>query len=264
MNTLHLPKIMGCVSLAVAGAWGMGHADDAAAAPAARSQSLPDWSGAWAIDPKESGSSFAVLEKTLKPTLLADFHHDIQQTLSNKTNTREARCRPFVFGGVSGGFAGLIEFLLTSGRVTLIWEGGLVRRIYTAGPAPQEDTDATVAVSSIGRWVNQTLLVATKLNPDAIPFSGSAGPTTVRVGAGARMSERIHLKDSDTLQVDLVMDAPAAFTHPAKLTLVYRRVPGYVMGRYTSCQATDRGLDLRTGQARVNLTQGSLPSPSNR
>jgi hypothetical protein len=105
-------------------------------------------------------------------------------------------------------------------------------------------------------------LVETKLNPDAVPFFGSAGSTTVRVGPGARMSERIRLKDSDTLLVDVVMDAPAAFTHPAKLTLVYRRVPGYVMGHYTSCPATDRGLDLRTGQARVDLTPAGSPPPS--
>jgi hypothetical protein len=261
MKLLQLLKIMVCVPLVAVGGCDVGRTGNAAATPAASSQSLPDWSGAWAIDLKESGNSFAVLEETLKPALLAEYHRSFQQLLSNKTNTRKASCHPFVFGGVSGGFEGLIEFLLTSGRVTLIWEGGLVRRIYTIGPAPAEDTEASAAVSSIGRWVNQNLLVLTNLNPDAAPFSGNAGSSAVRVGPDARMSERIRLKDPDTLQMDIVMDAPAAFTHPAKLTLIYRRVPGYFMSTYTSCPATDRGLDLRTGQARVNLTPPADLSP---
>lgn len=261
MKPLHLLKLMGCVCLVVAGGCDVGRAGDTAAAPIAISHSLPDWSGAWAIDLKESGNSSAVLEMAMKPELLAEFRRNFQQRLSNNTNIREASCRPFVFGGVNGGFEGLIEFLFTSGRVTLIWEGGLVRRIYTAGPAPEEDTEATAAVSSIGRWVHQTLLVETKLNPDAAPFFGGGSPA-VRVGPGARLSERIRLKDPDTLQVDTVIDAPAAFIHPAKLTTVYRRVPGYFMGTYTSCPATDRGLDLRTGQARVDLTPPKdLPPP---
>lgn len=269
MNGPHFLRLAILTALVTAGGCERGQigvaAESAPDASPAASQSLPDWSGAWALDRGGSESTFVVLEKSLKPTSLAEYRGIFQKYyVSGQANIRESSCTPYMFGGFGlyEGFEGLIEFLATPGRVTLIWEGGLVRRIYTDGRALPEDPEPTTAVSSTGRWENQTLLVETKLNPDAAPLTGYSGTSAFRVGEHARLSERIFLKDPDTLQMDLVLDAPSAFTQPAKLTLLYRRVPGYYMSDYTRCPANDRSLDPHTGHPKFNLTPpADLPPP---
>lgn len=268
MSGPHFLRWAVLTALVVAGGCERGQRRDRLAADPApvASQSLPDWSGPWAVDRGGSGSALEVLEKSLKPVPLAEYQGFMRDMgRQANINIRERSCSTYVFGGFGlyEGFEGLIEFLSTPGRVTMIWEGGLVRRIYTDGRVLPEDPEPTTALSSTGRWENQALLVATKLNPNASPFIGGDSSTSAfRVGEQARLSERIFLKDPDTLQVDMVLDAPSAFTQPAKLTMLFHRVPSYYMSDYTRCPANDRALDPHTGHAKLNLTPpADLPPP---
>ncbi len=104
-------------------------------------------------------------------------------------------CRPLQFTGSSGGFTEAVEFLFTPGRVTITNEMGLIRRIYTDGRALPEAPDATNTGYSVGHWEGPTLVVETVgINPAALYPNTQQG--AVPIGANARISERIFLKDA--------------------------------------------------------------------
>lgn len=227
---------------------------------------LPDWSGTWNtfLGPLETEKA---LMASLQPAPLAEFRELIRRYARGEINLRELYCAPYLFGGFSEGAEGGIEFLFTPGRVTLVWEGGLVRRIYLDDSgAAQEDPAASNAGISVGHWEGSTLVVQTRLNPNAGPFLGYLNTPGFRVGDGARLTERIFLKDPgkdpDALQMDLTLDAPALLSQPAKLTVLYRRDRHYRMSEYTRCPPRDRSVDDATGRLKHDLAPpADLPPP---
>jgi hypothetical protein len=60
--------------------------------------------------------------------------------------------------GYSGGLAESVEFLITPGRVTLLNESGLIRRIYTDGRSMPADLSDSSTGTSVGHWEGQTLV----------------------------------------------------------------------------------------------------------
>jgi hypothetical protein len=250
---------VGLAALAMVSGCQQGQSGKDAATPAA-SQALPDWSGAWAIDRGTSSNAFEAGKEALKPGLVKDSDDPTLARVLGVANFREENCRPVIFSGTNGGGEGLFEFLFTPGRVTLISEPGLVRRIYTAGQNFTPDTEATTAVSSAGHWEGQTLVVDTKLNPNAGPFRW--GTDTTRVGPGAHLQERISLSGPDTLRVDAVMEAPNVLTKPVALHQVFNRVRDYYLSSFSGCPPVDPGLDPKTGRPRLDLTPpADLPPP---
>lgn len=222
----------------------------------------PDWSGAWStfFGPLEAKQ---ILEKSLKPAALAEFNEIFRRYISAELNLRTLYCAPYLFGGFSEGAEGGIEFLFTPGRVTLIWEGGLVRRIYlTQRDVVQDDPESSGFGVSTGHWEGANLVVSTELNPNAGPYLGYLKTPGFRVGEHARLTERIRLKDADTLQMDLVLDAPALLSSSAQLTLLYRRDRRYPMGDYTRCPQMDRSIDDESGRLKHDRTPpADLPPP---
>ncbi len=170
--------------------------------------SLPDWSGLWGHGtpmPDELRRN----PPPLKPESVAA--HAVGTPDGDLLLQRY--CRPPQFTGSSGGFTEAVEFLFTPGRVTLTNEIGLLRRIHTDGGPVPADPDPTNTGTSIGRWEGQTLVVETVgINPAAL-YLGAAP-----IGAGARISERIFLKDPSTLQFDIVTVAPEVLTQPDRRT----------------------------------------------
>ena len=214
---------------------------------------LPDWSGWWAHGDAPA-AELGRQPLPIKPGVLA------AAQAAGGTDADPLRyCRPMQFVGTNGGFTEAVEFLFTAGRVTITNERGLLRRIYTDGRPMPTGVTSTNTGTSIGRWEGQTLVVETaNLNPLAA-FPGAAGAT---IGANARISERMFLKDPTTLQIDVVVDAPELLTDPDRRTRLYTRLPKTTGTEVTFCTEYDRSIEPGSGQQRFDLTPPpDLPPP---
>ena len=85
------------------------------------------------------------------------------------------------------------------------------------------------------------------------------------IGADARISERIFLKDANTLQFDIVTVAPDVLTEPDRRTRLYTRLPKTTPTEITFCADYDRSIDPDSGKQRFDLTPpADLPPPPSR
>ena len=231
---------------------------DAVSPPAdATTAALPDWSGWWGI-----GSPLSVEFQKIPPPWKPEYVDALGKPRAGDEEFERTRyCQPAAFSGYSGGFVENVEFLFTPGRVTITNEGGLVRRVYTSdAPRPEEADDSNTG-TSIGRWEGQTLVVETSAISPKVRYPG-AYPGAVPVGRNVRITERISLRDRDTLQFDIVTHAPDIFTAPDRRTRVYTRLPKPHAKEITFCTDFDRAIDPSTGNQRFDLTPpADLPPP---
>ncbi len=150
------------------------------------------------------------------------------------------------------------EYLFTPGRVTVIFESGLVRRIDTSGrkhPPASELTD-TFAGNSIGHWEGQTLVVDTiGLTAKAELLVGFRGVTEQ-----THLRERIFLKDRNTLQIDTVVTDRQVFTRPYAYTRLYAR-SATPLFEYFPCTDDNRDVMVNGRQTDVNLTPPPARQP---
>ena len=155
-----------------------------------------------------------------------------------------------------------VEFLFTPGRVTVTTEGGLVRRIYTDGRTVPADAIPTNTGISIGRWENQTLIVETTHIDPRIRIPLPPNPRAPAIGENAHITERITLKDENTLEIEVVTVAPDALTEADRRTRIYKRLPKTMPAEATTCTEYDRSIDPASGEERFDLTPPSdLPPP---
>ena len=114
-------------------------------------------------------------------------------------------------GRTGGGPAGMMEFLFTPGRVTIVTDGSTVRRIYTTGQEIPKDYPTAMGFST-GHWEGKTLVVhTTNLDPQTRLLAvGEAGE-------GFTIDERIYLKKADVLEIDATITAPDLFSEPYHL-----------------------------------------------
>lgn len=117
----------------------------------------------------------------------------------------------------------LHEYLLTPGRVTILFIDGEVRRIYTDGRAhrPLKELTASFMGDSIGHWEGDVLVVDTIGFPKGTLFQNHGLLATLNT----HLVERIFLKDKDHLQIDSVMTDPEIFAKPYVYTRGYVRSP---------------------------------------
>lgn len=169
-------------------------------------------------------------------------------------------CRPLKFVGYSWGNTSEVELLVTRGRLTLIADDGLVRRIYLDVSQIPADPPSTNSGFSTGRWEGETLVVeTTALNPAAsFPFPLPGAPA---LGEKARIVERIRLADKDTLVFEVEVIAPDILTAPDAKRFVYKRVSKEVAYATPLCVEDDRSVDAE-GRQRFDLTPPKdLPPP---
>jgi len=231
--------------------------DDVPQATKANASALPDWSGWWGLGSPTS-AEFAKTPAPWKPEYAGALGSPRR---GDEDYERTRYCRPNGFSGFSGGFVESVEFLFTPGRVTITSESGLIRRIYTGdGPRPAEADDSNTG-TSVGRWEGQTLVVETSAINPKVRYPGSY-EGAVPIGRNVRITERISLRDRDTLVFDIVTDAPDIFTAPDRRTRVYTRVPKQYAKEITFCTDFDRAIDPMTGKQRFDLTPpADLPPP---
>jgi hypothetical protein len=229
------------------------------ASAAEKASELPDWSGWWVLE-RRVNDEWDQHPPPMKPADLARY----RASRRDDSNPDPGRfCRPQQFTGYSGGFTEAVEFLFTPGRVTLTNEAGLIRRIYTDGrslPTAPEDTNTG---TSVGRWEGQTLVIETVgINPGALyPLHTTHG--AMPIGKNVKITERISLRGSDTLQFDIVTVAPDLFLAPDKRTRAYKRAPDKTTAHeFNLCVDYDRQIDPVTGKQRFDLTPPKdLPPP---
>jgi len=225
---------MGAANLALCGG---AHAQSANGYPGPQGDTLdslkqlPDWSGTFALDRAgHEGSGYADEPNTPqgKAVPLTAKYLDLRAN-DNKPGSQPAlaACLP---AGVPGVMLHTIltEFLLTPGRVTMLFEDGEVRRVYTnvaTHPADMEPFALSYEGSSIGHWEGKTLVVDTVSFPKGALFqNGTLLPTI-----NSHYVERIFLRDHDHMEIDATLTDPAIFTRPYTTKLTYvRRVDDMV------------------------------------
>lgn len=253
-----------CALLAVVSALSLaGCTDNESAGPALPGmtyesiQQLPDWSGWWQLSREEWQKSRSQL--ALKPELLAAF-----QTAAGSTDFSTDPfifCRPQQFVGFNGRFPASVEFLFTPGRVTITNEAGLIRRIHTDGRSLPAEFDPSNTGTSIGHWEADTLVIETAGIIADAKYPG-ADPGAAAIGQHARVTERMRLKDRDTLQIDVETVAPDVLTGPDRRTILYARSDKRWPHEVINCVDNDRDFDPATGKQRFDLTPpADLPPP---
>jgi hypothetical protein len=229
----------------------------ASAANAEEKQALPDWSGWW-----NYGQALPTEYVQQPPPMKPESIERIREARAKDLDPDKNRyCRPPDFVGFSGGFIDAVEFLFTPGRVTLTNEGGLIRRIYTDGRPVPQDVEDTNTGTSVGHWEGDTLVVETVgINPKArFP---QRGPGSLQIGKNAHITERIHLKDSDTLEFDVTVMAPEVLIAPDHRTRLLKRSRKQSAREISFCVDYDRSFDQTTGKQRFDMTPpADLPPP---
>lgn len=207
---------------------------------------LPDWSGVWALDLEghtyagvEAGP-FSKLERVdpdyASRGLSAAAIANIRSANQNVPLTPEYRARWGKFGagqenlskclpaGVPGVMLHTIkfEFLNTPGRVTMLFEDGEVRRVFTDGRkhSSLDQIGRSFEGESIGHWEGNTLVVDTIGFPNGEIFQNGA----LRGTRHTHYVERISLRDRDHIQVVGTLDDPKIYTKPYTVTRTYERV----------------------------------------
>ncbi len=185
---------------------------------------LPDWRGAWVV-PFEAFVAENTRQRDHKDPsapLLTPEYAAMQAASSPLNPTRRPSngesCLPTGMPNVMR-YAFAIEFVFSPGRVTMLLEqDSTIRRIYTDGRVHTDDPDLSFAGESIGHWEGSTLVVdTTAISPKAELQAG------VKTSGRAHVTERIHLKDKDHLQIDTVVDDPVALKAPWRYRRLYDR-----------------------------------------
>jgi hypothetical protein len=161
-----------------------------------------------------------------------------------------AACRWVGMPGIMG-YPYPFEALATPGRITLIFEAdSQVRRIWLnrrQHPSP-DDLDPGFYGDSIGHWEGETLVV------DTVGFN------TLTTVNGAPHSEQLHIverfrrRGPKTLEDQVTITDPKAFTRPIVQTFTYGRRPGWSIHEY-SCTENNRDSPDASGRRSGGLVQ---------
>jgi hypothetical protein len=175
------------------------------AAQAQNKTSTPDLSGVWFQQEGSGVTTFAVEDPPMQPWLAAKI-----KTLRHDVDDPNLRCLPPGFPRVWTNPAPT-EIFNVSGRVLIFHEKNhLVRQIWTDGRKHPEDLLPTWMGHSIGHWDGDTLVVDTVGLTQKSWLDSQAHLHTDAL----HVTERIRRVDHDTLQVDLTIDDPKAYTRP--------------------------------------------------
>jgi hypothetical protein len=114
-----------------------------------------------------------------------------------------------------------LQFVLRPEQVWIIYERPDVRYIYTDGRPfpPKDELWPTFEGYSIGHWEGDTLVVETVSLRGGVPIDR----TGAALSDSAHVVERIRKTDGNTLQSDITIEDPVAFTAPWKVTRRYTR-----------------------------------------
>jgi hypothetical protein len=104
-----------------------------------------------------------------------------------------------------------MQIIQTPGRVVMLFEfDHFFRTIYTDGRDHPKDLDSTWMGNAVGHWEGETLVVDTVGFNDKTWIDRAGHPHSDQL----HLVERIRRVDHDTLQDDITIDDPKAYTKP--------------------------------------------------
>jgi hypothetical protein len=188
---------------------------------------LPDLSGIWVPDVADQRRKERGEVPPWTPTAKAQIDFLFAEDRAGRPKLILDHCLPHGMPSWMLITHNAMEILVTPGRITMLGEGdgNRMRRIHTDGRPHPSDPDLTIHGHSIGRWDGETLVVDTV---GIIPQSYIALSEAVGIpnNGGMHIIERIHLRDADTLTVELTITAPAVLAEAWTTTRLYVRRRG--------------------------------------
>jgi len=203
-------------------------ADDRAKAFAA----LPDWSGIWTTRGTILDQSRGVaLANNANARDYPPYKPEWEKAYSEFLDTvvkPEKFVDPLTIGypgGIMRMFAPArgLQFVLRPEQAWIIYERPDVRYIYTDGRPfpPKDELWPTFEGYSIGHWEGDTLVIETVSIRGGIPIDRSGAALSDQ----AHIFERMRKLDDKTMQTEITIEDPVAFTAPWKVTRRYTRRP---------------------------------------
>src|SRR5882672_4592874 len=151
-----------------------------------------------------------------------------------------------------------LQFVLRPEQVWIIYERPDVRYIYTDGRPfpPKDELWPTFEGYSIGHWEGDTLVVETVSLRGGVPIDR----TGAALSDEAHVLERIRKIDDKTLQSDITIEDPVAFTAPWKVMRRYtnRREPYPRMENVSSLE--NQRNPVVNGETKIILAGDADPS----
>jgi hypothetical protein len=221
--------------LITAGALAVSRPAQSAAPPAADKAkafaALPDWSGVWMgvgttlFEQKAGAASLNANNPNARdfPPYKPEWEAAYTRFL-NDVVKQEKFSDPLSLGYPGGMIRMMspargLQFVLRPEQVWIIYERPDVRYIYTDGRPfpPKDELWPTFEGYSIGHWEGDTLVVETVSLRGGVPIDR----TGAALSDEAHVLERIRKVDDKTLQSDITIEDPVAFTAPWKVTRRY-------------------------------------------
>jgi hypothetical protein len=174
------------------------------------------WPGVWAREEGLEHPDPNRILPFLTPEAAADFTRAIEH---HSFRVPWSFCDPPGLPAILTEYPNGLEFLFTSGRVTMLAEDSSTRRIYTDGRAHPREVDPSYYGDSIGHWEGATLVVDTVgLQEDNdIVIGYPADSDTMHI------QERWQLLSPELLQVEIRLDGVATLKMPFTRTQRYQR-----------------------------------------
>ena len=136
------------------------------------------------------------------------------------------------------------EMLHTPGRITMLFEAdSQVRRVFMnrAKHLDVDDLDPSYNGDSIGHWEGNTLVV------DTIGFNTDTTIRGLPHSEDLHIVERIHYVGPQTIEDEITLTDPKAFTKPIVQKVTYSRRPDWRIREY-SCNENNRDTPDASGQ----------------
>jgi hypothetical protein len=208
---------------------------------------LPDWSGVWEIDWRNSRGMPPRPQMKLTPEWQAKAdEYRAGQARGENLQSRNANCvPPGLPGTMSQPYP--IEFLYQPGRIVMIIEAYMqFRQIWMDGREHVEDPDLTFYGDSIGRWDGDTLVVDTiGLNPQNRIAPGIGHSDKLHV------VERIRRVDHNWLEIETTLTDPEVLAEPHTYTTSYRHLDDQI--REYICLENNRDSADEQGRPGIRL-----------
>jgi hypothetical protein len=244
-------------------------AEQSAADKAKAFAALPDWSGIWmgvgtTLFEQKAGARVSANDPKARdfPPYKPDWER-AYQTFLDTVVSQEKFSDPLSLGYPGGMMRMMspargLQFVLRPEQVWIIYERPDVRYIYTDGRPfpPKDELWPTFEGYSIGRWEGDALVVKTVSIRGGIPIDR----TGAALSDEAIVTERIRKTDAKTLQSEITIEDPVAFTAPWKVTRRYvRRDEQYPRMENVSSLENNRN-PVVNGETKVLLAGDSDPS----
>jgi hypothetical protein len=208
---------------------------------------LPDWTGVWEIDWRNTRGSPPRPQMKLTPD--AQAKADAWRKAQGKGENLQGDVANCVPPGVPGIMSQPypIEFLYQPDKVVMLTEAYMqFRHIFTDGRALPDDPDPAFRGHSVGHWDGDTLVIDTI----GLHEQNRIGPG-INHSPQLRITERIHRVDKDWLEIQTTLTDPQVLSEPYTSTTSYRHLDDQI--REYICQENNRDSADSKGRPGINL-----------